>query len=327
MSRPDEFSDSDEQQCQDASKQVVKKLKELTGVLKTRAPIEHELSGLERRITDTARKTKSEPRYFNDRDEEWNALTEEAFAAEQMEASVQNAWDQLFKPLGARMKGIVDGIERIKRAVEKLQSGLRKFQVSNLAAVEISVVEVSDLFNSIEALAAADSLFNDPEQIEQAKKKLKRMIEDSQVIEIESLFELKIRIQETGGSWRAAGSLDEIGSTGTGMTVKAMIFIQLIRAIAPDSDYRMFFYIDGVGELDDGNLSATAQLAVGQGILPITADPRLHLEPLAHPRVTVYSLGQYPQNHEASGQFYIETTQTYHAEKSQMVEATETERA
>lgn len=298
-----------------SSDEAVKKLAELTRSLKSRQPIEHELTGLERKITEAARNTKSEPRYFNDRDEEWDALAEEVEASEQMEASIRNSWDQLFKPLGARMQGIVDGIERIKRAVERLQRGLRTYQVSNLSAVEISVEEVSDIYTAVEALAAADSLFNDPGQIDAAKKRLKRMIEVAQVIEIESLFELKISIQETNGLWRRAASLDEIGSTGTGMTVKAMIFIQLIRAIMPDQDYRMFFYIDGVGELDDGNLSATAKLAVGEGILPITADPRLHLEPLAHPRVTVYSLGQFPETHPAKGQFYIDATRTYVAEK------------
>ena len=94
------------------------------------------------------------------------------------------------------------------------------------------------------------------------------------------------------------------------MTVKAMIFIQLIRAIASDERFRLHFYIDGLGELDDANLSATAGLAVSRGILPITADPRLHLEPLAHPSVTVYSLGQY-----ANGKFYIDGTRSYQARR------------
>lgn len=77
----------------------------------------------------------------------------------------------------------------------------------------------------------------------------------------------------------------------------------------------MHFYIDGLGELDDDNLRATAELAVSEGIIPITADPRLHMEPLAHPSVTVYSLGQYPVDHESKGKFYIDATRSYHAEK------------
>ncbi len=98
------------------------------------------------------------------------------------------------------------------------------------------------------------------------------------------------------------------------MTVKAMIFVQLVRAIAPNDRYRLHFYIDGLGELDDPNLEATASMAVSRGIMPITADPRLHLEPLAHPEVTVYTLGQ-----QANGHFFIDRHKTYHARKKARV--------
>ncbi|MCA9177693.1 MAG: hypothetical protein KDB14_24665, partial [Planctomycetales bacterium] len=63
------------------------------------------------------------------------------------------------------------------------------------------------------------------------------------------------------------------------------------------------------------NLSATAGLAVSRGILPITADPRLHLEPLAHPSVTVYSLGQYSNDQYSNGKFYIDGTRSYQARR------------
>lgn len=136
------------------------------------------------------------------------------------------------------------------------------------------------------------------------------MIDANQTIDLESLFELRIRIQETDETWHQAASLDEIGSTGTGMTAKAMIFIQLVRAVAENEQYRLHFYIDGLGELDDRNLEATAAMAVSRGIISITADPRLHLEPLAHPDVTVYSLGQ-----DSDGRFYIDSYKTYHARR------------
>jgi hypothetical protein len=98
------------------------------------------------------------------------------------------------------------------------------------------------------------------------------------------------------------------------MTAKAMIFIQLMRAIAANEQFRLHFYIDGLGELDDRNLEATAAMAVSKGIVPITADPRLHLEPLAHPEVTVYTLGQ--NDH---GRFFIDQYKTYHARRQSQV--------
>ena len=95
------------------------------------------------------------------------------------------------------------------------------------------------------------------------------------------------------------------------MTAKAMIFIQLVRTVAASEKYRLHFYIDGLGELDDSNLAATAAMAVSKGVIPITADPRLHLEPLAHPEVTVYSLGQ-----DAHGFFHVDKYKTYHAHRT-----------
>ena len=136
------------------------------------------------------------------------------------------------------------------------------------------------------------------------------MIDRNELIDLESLFELRINIQQSDGTWQEAASLDEIGSTGTGMTAKAMIFIQLVRAIAGNEKFRLHFYIDGLGELDDSNLAATAAMAVSKGVIPITADPRLHLEPLAHPDVTVYGLGQ-----NADGRFYIDNYKTYYAHR------------
>lgn len=153
-------------------------------------------------------------------------------------------------------------------------------------------------------------MFHDRDAVDIAKKHLRGMIDKNEPLNLETLFELQIEIQETDGSWHRAASIDEIGSTGTGMTAKAMIFIQLVRAIADNERFRLHFFIDGLGELDDYNLGATAAMAVSKGIIPITADPRLHLEPLAHPEVTIYALGQ-----SGDGKFCIDKYKTYHARR------------
>jgi hypothetical protein len=50
-------------------------------------------------------------------------------------------------------------------------------------------------------------------------------------------------------------------------------------------------------------------MAVSKGMMPITAEPDVRLEPLAHPEVTVYSLGL-----SGEGLFYIDRYKTYHAQ-------------
>jgi hypothetical protein len=153
-----------------------------------------------------------------------------------------------------------------------------------------------------------DSIFQNRDQIEAAKNRLRIMIQSAQPIELHSLFALHIRVQQNDGQWTEARSLDEIGSTGTGMTSKAMIFIQLVRAIVGNERYRLHFYMDETGHLDDRNLYATTSMAMSKGILPITAEPAVRIDPLAHPEVTVYALGQNGQ-----GRFYIEACNTYRA--------------
>ena len=64
-----------------------------------------------------------------------------------------------------------------KSEVEKIKRGLKTYQVSNLAAVDISVEEMHDTFTAIEALAEPNSLFNDRDSIESAKRRLRAMID------------------------------------------------------------------------------------------------------------------------------------------------------
>jgi hypothetical protein len=261
-------------------------------------------------IAAHSRQFETQQRYFLDEDEEWRLLIEAREALPELEEVARRNWDALLTTLQARLMAMVIAVRNIKTAVDRINRGLTAYRVSNLREVQIRVEEQHDLFPAVEALASQRALHQDRDANETARRRLRQMIDRHDTIELDSLFELRIHIQEPDGTSHEAASLDEIGSTGTGMTAKVMIFIQLVRAIAADEAYRLHFYIDGLGELDDRNLEATASMAVSRGFIPITADPRLHLEPLAHPEVTVYSLGQSPD-----GRFFIDRYRTYHARR------------
>ena len=171
----------------------------------------------------------------------------------------------------------------------------------------------------IEEICQQDGLFQDRDEQENAKKRLKSWIKVARVITIDSMFSLKISGTEADGTPINAASLDKIGSTGTGITIKAMILCQLMRALVPDNKYHLHFFIDETGRLDDPNLSATVQMAVNQSVIPITAEPKIKLESLAHPAVMIYSLGT-----SSDGKFKIDSKRSYRARK---IEKAETETA
>ena len=289
---------------------IIRKLLALATDARQIVEIRSQLKQLQEKIAAKSQDFEGQRCYFSDEEEEWQSLIDKNESLPQMEDVAAKNWNDLFTTLGARFNGIVTAVRNIRTAVERLNRGLKSYRVSNLLAVSIKVREENDTYPAVEALSGANSLFHDRDAVDIAKKHLRGMIDKNEPLNLETLFELQIEIQETDGSWHRAASIDEIGSTGTGMTAKAMIFIQLVRAIADNERFRLHFFIDGLGELDDYNLGATAAMAVSKGIIPITADPRLHLEPLAHPEVTIYALGQ-----SGDGKFCIDKYKTYHARR------------
>jgi hypothetical protein len=270
-----------------------------------------DLKRVEEKIVEESTHSRSQRIYFSDPDQVWDELEEKREALAESESSVHKQWDDLFTLLAANFEQIIIGFRNVEIAVRALNRGIKSYQVSNLKAVELSVERIRATYNAIETLASKGSIFQDADKIEVAKHTLRNMIEGRQVIELENLFEICSRVQESDGRRNDAKSLDEIGSTGTGITAKAMIFIQLVRAIVGNNEVGLHFYLDETGQLDDENLKATTAMAVSRGMVPITAQPGVRMESLAHPSVTVYTLAA-----TAQGRFRIDSYQTYHARRT-----------
>jgi hypothetical protein len=209
---------------------------------------------------------------------------------------------------------MAEGLESVNRAVKRLNAGLRSQRVSNLRAVEIRF-ERNEVASVIEELAGQESVFADPGREEMARQRLAKMIQCSEVLELRSMFYLRIRVQKNDGTWQEAASLEHVGSNGTGITAKAMIFVHLIRAVAQNEEYRLQFYLDETGQLDDPNLRAITGMAVERSVMPITAEIVVRVEPLAHPAVTVYLLGD-----DAKGRARIVKQNTIRATRIQQTE-------
>jgi hypothetical protein len=270
-----------------------------------------DLKRIEEKIGEESAHSRAQRIYFSDPDLVWDELEEKREALAESESSVRKQWDDLFTLLAANFEQIIIGFRNVEIAVRALNRGIKSYQVSNLKAVELSVERIRATYTAIETLASKGSIFQDGDKIEVAKHNLRNMIEGRHVIELENLFEIRIRVQENDGKWNDAKSLDDIGSTGTGITAKAMIFIQLVRAIVGNTEVGLHFYLDETGQLDDENLKATTAMAVSRGMVPITAQPGVRMESLAHPSVTVYTLAA-----TAQGRFRIDSYQTYHARRA-----------
>lgn len=266
------------------------------------------LKNIQNQIVSISQDFTGQQVYFSDEEAEWVELIDGRHALEELEQTANQSWETLFTTITAKLDGLVRGVRAITNAAARINSAMKQHKVSNLREVQLEITREHDACDMLESLTKPDGLFSDRETLGRAKEQLRGWIKHGKVIQLDDLFAVRIRVQGMDGSWTEAPSLDDIGSTGTRMTAKAMIFIQLVRAIVDDERYRLHFYLDETGQLDDYNLHAITQMASERSIVPITAEPRVRVEPLAHPTVTVYALGQ-----SGDGRFGIDSKRTIRA--------------
>lgn len=270
--------------------------------------LRQKLKSIQDEIASVSEEHPGQQVYFSDEDAEWSELIDGRQAMAELEQTASQNWETLFTTITAKLDGLVLGARAIGNAAGRINGAMRHHRVSNLREVQLNVVRQHEACDLLESLTKPDGLFADHEALSRAKDQLRRWIQDERVIQLDDLFAIRIRVQGMDESWTEGRSLDDIGSTGTRMTAKAMIFIQLVRAVVGDDRYKLHFYLDETGQLDDDNLHAITQMASERGIVAITAEPRVRVEPLAHPTVTVYALGQ-----SSDGKFDINAKRTIRA--------------
>lgn len=173
--------------------------------------------------------------------------------------------------------GVVKSIEmRIQESTNKLIQLLRKirnFQAEN----HLNYGEIN-LFNqdqtgtkNTEAVNLLESLL---QQIGQAKSK---------AIKLEDAFDLEFRIRENENDTNWVSRLANVGSNGTDVLVKSMIYINLLHIFKSNgskkhTDAILHCLIDEVGILHDSNVTGLISFAGERNIRLINGSPNSHNE-------------------------------------------------
>lgn len=255
-----------------------------------------QLEEVQKHIAAAARKGGGRTAVFDqDVEQDWRDLEAQKNALGENERRLHTLWDALFKSLAAELALLKQSVAEVKKRATRINADLKQYKVSNLESVEVHIDHDTHEYAVIEKLTAESSIFLVDSDPTEAKRELQKWITDGRTIELRDIFTVRIRIHNQGESRPVdVPSLDEIGSQGTGMTAKVMIYLQLLRSIVDDArnEIQMHFYLDEIGKLDDRNLHATTEMAVRRGFVPITAEPEPRAESLAHPEVTIYHLGK-----------------------------------
>ena len=173
--------------------------------------------------------------------------------------------------------GVVKSIEmRLQESTDKiiqLLRRIRKFQKdNNLNYGEINLFSQSGANrNNDEAVTLLENLLT---QIGQAKSK---------VLKLEDAFELEFRIRENENDTNWVSRLANVGSNGTDVLVKSMIYINLLHIFKSNgtkqkSDTILHCLIDEVGILHDSNVRGLISFASERNIRLVNGSPNSHNE-------------------------------------------------
>lgn len=296
----DRYADADPSELvvelREAMRQLEASAKRLAELQRLRATAAGEIATVQGYIASESRKRGARMAVFDqDVEQEWAELANLRSSVGENEQRLQTLWEALFKSLAAELDLLRRSVAEVKKRATRINSDLRRYKVSNLESVEVHIDHDTREYAIIEKMTSQDSMFLNARDVADAKRELQQWITDGKTIELRDIFTVRIRIQNQGELRPVdVPSIDEIGSQGTGMTAKVMIYLQLLRSIIDDekSEFRMHFYLDEIGKLDDRNLHATTEMAVRRGFVPITAEPEPRAESLAHPEVLIYHLGK-----------------------------------
>ena len=173
--------------------------------------------------------------------------------------------------------GVVKSIEmRLQDSTDKiiqLLRKIRKFQAeNNLNYGEINLFnQAGTNSNNDEAVTLLENLLT---QIGQAK---------SRVLKLEDAFELEFRIRENENDTNWVSRLANVGSNGTDVLVKSMIYINLLHIFKTNdsrqkADTVLHCLIDEVGILHDSNVSGLITFAGERNIMLVNGSPNSHNE-------------------------------------------------
>lgn len=177
--------------------------------------------------------------------------------------------------------------EMIDSQIQQFNRSINTRKISNLQRFDILIRKNEALMDSIETLVDymkfhqdVGDMFSKPDEViskpevKRALERLTKVIDDGKSgnLELPDLFDVSFRSIDVHGKETVVEKLDQLGSTGTKMTMKPLLYMCMIRYLtdkkAPVEPFLPFF-IDEVAGVDPSNQKTIISYCQAMGFTPI----------------------------------------------------------
>ncbi|MEO8591308.1 MAG: hypothetical protein ABI432_18155 [Flavobacteriales bacterium] len=196
------------------------------------------------------------------------------------EETLRKDWDNYLHLLRANFANVLNGLNDIKSAAEKLNRRFGNVSVSNLESLKMEVIDQNELVVALKELAETDhtGLFDSSSKLDAAYQSFRNKLSERLTLNYGDLFTLRFTVSTRGGRTHSYDNL-QVESHGTAITIKVLFNLLVLRSMLKEDPKkhtplsRVPFFLDEVHSLDAVNRKAVLSMARDLGFMAITAAP------------------------------------------------------
>lgn len=196
------------------------------------------------------------------------------------EEALRKDWDTYLHQLRANFAQVLNGLNDIKIAADRLNRRFTNVSVSNLESLKMEVMDQNDLVGALKELAETDhtGLFDDSKKLDAAYQSFRNKLSERITLNYGDLFTLRFTVSTRAGRTHSYDNL-QVESHGTAITIKVLFNLLVLRSMLKEDPKRntplsrVPFFLDEVHSLDAINRKAVLSMAKDLGFMAITAAP------------------------------------------------------
>lgn len=196
------------------------------------------------------------------------------------EEALRKDWDNYLHLLRANFANVLNGLNDIKSAAEKLNRRFTNVSVSNLESLRMEVIDQSDLVEPLKELAETDhtGLFDSSSKLDAAYQSFRNKLSERITLQYGDLFTLRFTVSTQAGRTHSYDNL-QVESHGTAITIKVLFNLLVLRSMLKEDPKqrtplsRVPFFLDEIHSLDATNRGAVLRMSKDLGFMAITAAP------------------------------------------------------
>lgn len=196
---------------------------------------------------------------------------------EKSQKALDNLFTDLLINISSKASGLSTSLRYVERTVNKLNTEIGKKTITHLDEIKIKFERRDSIVEGLQSVSELTSFskFDKTMENNTEYKTLKKVLEESQRIDLINLFSITVYIRKPGDSeLRRIGNIDDSGSEGTITAIKCHLMMLIMDMMLGKKRSKLPLFLDEIGTLGDLNYKQIVDMATSLNFQILTASPK-----------------------------------------------------